>query len=299
MRISERQRYAITQSRVEDAKSNNAKMLEMMSTQKRINALSDDPVGAGQAVKYKSSIAGAKQYLRNIDFAKGYIERTESALSGIHEVLIRAKELAVGMANSTYGAESRTATARELKEIMDSVVSMGNSTYGGRYVFGGFRTQTPPLSRDGAFMGDDGAIFLQIGEGTFRRVNLSARELFEATPQDRDGGHFNMIDCLDVLYTGLNTNDVAMIRVAMDELDWQLEKSSSYQATLGSVFNALEETRKRVDLGEELTTAGLSRIEDSDMYEAASDFKKTEAILQSTLLASNKLLQPSLLNFLQ
>ena len=35
------------------------------------------------------------------------------------------------------------------------------------------------------------------------------------------------------------------------------------------------------------------------MFKASSDFKQTEAILQSTLMASNKLLQPSLMNFLQ
>jgi flagellar hook-associated protein 3 FlgL len=38
---------------------------------------------------------------------------------------------------------------------------------------------------------------------------------------------------------------------------------------------------------------------DADAFAAVSDFKKTETILQSTLLAANKVLQPSLLNFLQ
>jgi flagellar hook-associated protein 3 FlgL len=43
----------------------------------------------------------------------------------------------------------------------------------------------------------------------------------------------------------------------------------------------------------------LSNIVDADAFEVMSDFKKTETILQSTLLAANKALQPSLLNFLQ
>src|SRR5690606_4482403 len=99
-----------------------------------------------------------KQYQKNADYSKGYIEATETAIASIHDFMIRAKELSVAMANSTYGPESREAAAREVKEILEAVVNIGNTTYGNRFVFGGFRTTTPPLSADGQFVGDDGAI---------------------------------------------------------------------------------------------------------------------------------------------
>ena len=56
MRVSERQRYDITHNRVERAKSNNADQLETLSTQKRINRISDDPVAAGQSIREKNKI---------------------------------------------------------------------------------------------------------------------------------------------------------------------------------------------------------------------------------------------------
>ena len=146
MRVSERQRYLSSETRVERAKNNNGKMLEQISSQKRINRVSDDPVGMSYAIKQKAQIAGYDQYSKNMTFAKGYLERSEASLRGIQDYLIRAKELAVGMANATYDAESRNVTALEIREIIDGVVSLANSSYGNRYVFGGFRTTTPPLT---------------------------------------------------------------------------------------------------------------------------------------------------------
>ena len=299
MRVSDRQRYFLTESRVEQAKSNESEMLEQLATQKRINHLSDDPVGFGQAVRRKTALNDTDQFLSNIEFSKGYIERTEASLMGIQDYLIRAKELAVGLSNATYDEKSREAASREIKEIIEGVVSLANAQFGNRYVFGGFRTQTPPVSRDGQFLGDDGAIFLQIDHSTFRQINLQARGLFEPSADERAAGRFGMIHTLEILRDSLIDDNIEGVRKAMTELDHQMDKTSSYQATLGSIYNGVDGSARRLELAAEVTAKELSRIEDSDTYKAVSDFKKTETVLQSTLLASNKLLQPSLMNFMQ
>jgi flagellar hook-associated protein 3 FlgL len=299
MRVSDRQRYHQTEARVNHARSQNSSVLEKLATQKRINHVSDDPVGYSQAMRRETSINDISAYDKNIEFSKGYIERAEASLSGIHDFLIRAKELSVAMANDTYDAESRAAAAREVKEILEGIVGLANTQYGNRYVFGGFRTQTPPLSRDGRFLGDDGAIFLQIDHGTYRQINVQARGLFEPDADERAKGRFGMIENLEILYDSLQDNDVEGIRRAMNELDHQMEKTSSYQATLGSIYNGIDNTGRRLELSKEIATRELSKLEDADSYKVMSDFKKTENVLQSTLLASKKLLQPSLLNFMQ
>ena len=148
-------------------------------------------------------------------------------------------------------------------------------------------------------MGDDGAFYMQIDENSFRQINVQARSLFEASEDERKLRHFDMIESLRVLYDGLKDNNVESIRLAMDELEFQLQKTASYEASLGTIHNAINDARERLELGEELTQKNLSKVEDADMYKSVSQFKKTETILQSTLMASNKLLQPSLLNFMQ
>lgn len=299
MRVSERMRYDVTSSRVEKAKGANTKMLDIISTQKKINKISDDPVALGQVVRHKNRISNQQQYQKNIKYSMGFIERTESAISSIHDFLMRAKELAVSMSNDTYDASSRRAAALEVKEIIEAVVAIGNTSLGNRYIFGGFRNQTPPISNQGQYVGDDGLQFLQIGDNAFKQINIRARNLFEASPDEAAKGHYTMINSLSILYEGLQTDDVPMVRNALDELDYQMDKTSSYQAKLGAIFNALNDAEKQLELGEEVSMENLSHLEDADIYKASSDFKRTETVLQSTLMASNKLLQPSLLNFLQ
>ena len=130
-------------------------------------------------------------------------------------------------------------------------------------------------------------------------MNIQSRYLFEADTNEKEKGHFNMVDSLQMLFEGLTGNDVDEIRRALDELDHQLQKTTSYQANIGALAKALESGGKKLE-GESIQIqTQLSQIEDVDMFTASSDFHRSESILQSTLLASNKMLQPSLLNFMQ
>jgi flagellar hook-associated protein 3 FlgL len=299
MRVAENQRYRQVNAQVSQAKSNNANSLDDVSTQKSIRKISDNPIALTRAIRYRDQISNSEQNIKNMDMTKGYMDTSENALSSITDGLIRAKELSVAMANDTNNASTRMATSREIREIIDQVVMSANANYNGKYVFAGFRNQTPPVTEDGNYVGDDGKIFVEVSPGAFRPVNIPARNLFAPDDDDRAQGHFNMIHTLQNLYEGMMQNDKSEIQKDMSELEFHLEKVTSYQASVGGMWNAINNTQTQVSRVSEATKATLSEIEDADAFQVMSDFKKTEAILQSTLLASNKVLQPSLLNFLQ
>jgi flagellar hook-associated protein 3 FlgL len=299
MRVSERMRYDLTEKRINNSKDANAHALDRLASQKQLNNISDDPLGAAKAIDFRNKIENLSQFQTNIEFSKGYLERTESALQNITDNLIRAKELAIAMSNDTYDAASRKATSKEVRELIEEVVQSANSSFNGKYVFGGFRNRTPPVNKDGEYLGDDGKIFIPSGKGDFKQINITGRELFEATTHDQQQGHFNMVHALELLREGLMENDKKMMHTAISELEFQMDKTTSYQAKVGSMWQALHATGERANKEESLTRGSLSGIEDADIYKASSEFKRTEVVLQSTLLAANKLLQPSLLNFLQ
>ncbi len=299
MRISERMRYDTVSNRIHDAKEQSSNAMERLSSQKDVQKLSDNPVAATGIIRFREKIDAAKQYQTNIEYSRGFLDRSEEAMQALNDNLIRAKELAVAMANDSYDSMSRNASGREVREIIDEVVHIGNTTFNGRYIFAGFRNQTPPLTVDGDYLGDDGSIFLQMSPGNFRQINVPGRAVFEASLDEREKGHFNLVHTLEVLYDGLQSNNKDMIRNALSELDFQLEKATSNQATIGAISNSLKETAARLGSEDVTMRANLSKLQDADMYDATSEFKRTETVLQSTLLSSTKLLQPSLLNFLQ
>ena len=299
MRVSENQRYRQVEGRVERAKNANARSMDDVSTLKTIREISDNPVGMTRVVRGRDQIATMEQHVRNMEMSKGFMQRAEDALSSLTDNLMRAKDLAVAMSNDTYNASSREATSREVREIIDEVVLIGNSTYANRYVFAGFRNSTPPLTTDGNYVGDDGSIFVQVAPGSFRPINLNARNIFEPSVDERQEGHGNLVHSLQAFYESLKDNDRPGIKRALEELDFHMGKTTSFQASIGGMFNAISKTQERTEKDVDFAKGTLSLVEDADAFKATSDFKKTEAMLQSTLLASNKVLQPSLLNFMQ
>lgn len=299
VRVTEKQRYDLVNRRVGQSKHDNEKALETLSTQRRINDLADEPIGFANSLKMSKRIGDLGQFDRNIEYTKGFLERSEAAIFNISDNLIRAKELAVAMSNDTNGPDSLEATAKEIAEVMKEVIMLGNSQFNDRFIFSGMRTETPTLNEDGEYLGDDGRILIPVDRQTYKPINVTGRDLFDVTPEQRAKGHMGMVESLKVLYDGLINNDRDMIFRANDEIDYQIGKTTNFQASIGAITNSLASLQKNHELGRERMIEGRSKIVDADMFQATSDFKRTEAVLQSTLLASTKLLQPSLLNFMQ
>lgn len=299
MRISERQRYGSAQNHMEKAKARNSQAMGVLSTQKKLQKIEDDPVGVTRVIKGRHEIRKLETFLDNVSFSKGFINLTETALQGIQNNLQRAMEISIAMSNDTYAADSMQAAAREVTEIISEIVNLGNTQYNGHFVFSGFRSRSPAFSQDGNFLGDDGAIYMEVADGNFRQINLQGRRVFEVNGDESKDGHFNLIETLKILRDSLVSNDKSGLHKALGELEFQIEKSTSLQANVGAIWQAVENAESRLDLQKEQKIEIVSKVEDADMFKATSDFKRTESALQSTLMASNKLLQPSLLNFLQ
>ena len=185
-------------------------------------------------------------------------------------------------------------TEKEIAEIGDELVQLANSKFNDRYVFSGFRSRSPALAQDGTYLGDDGEIYLQIEDDHFKKINLSGREFFDLSMEDKKLGFKSMIETIQTLRNGLKNDDRSLIFNSIKNLEFHLDRTSSYQATVGAISTTLDQTEKRIEEEKVRETSTMSNLEDADMFKVSADFKRTEAILQSTLVASNKMMQPSL-----
>src|SRR5688572_32487711 len=87
------------------------------SSNREIQRPSDDPYNAARAIKLRESLAGIKQYERNIEDAQGWQEATELALSNITDAVQSARGLLVQGSSDTTDAASRESIAKELDEL--------------------------------------------------------------------------------------------------------------------------------------------------------------------------------------
>lgn len=114
-----------------------------MSTQKKINRPSDDPVVAIRALRLRSSVTEITQYYsKNIPDAESWLNVTEDALKNLSQILTNMIEQCTKGSNGDLKTEDRQILLEQLKALGDEVYKTGDADYAGRYVFTGYRTDT-------------------------------------------------------------------------------------------------------------------------------------------------------------
>lgn len=114
-----------------------------MSTQKKINRPSDDPVVAIRSLRLRSSVTEITQYYsKNIPDAESWLNVTEDALKNLSQIMTSMISQCTKGANGELKTEDRQIILEQMKALGDEVYSTGDADYAGRYVFTGYRTDT-------------------------------------------------------------------------------------------------------------------------------------------------------------
>lgn len=114
-----------------------------MSTQKKINRPSDDPVVAIRALRLRSGVTEVTQYYsKNIPDANSWLSVTEDALKNLSTVLTSIIKQCTDGASGELNSSNREIILEQLKALGEEIYSTGDADYAGRYVFTGYRTDT-------------------------------------------------------------------------------------------------------------------------------------------------------------
>jgi len=127
------------------------KIQQQMATGKKFINPSDDPIGVSRSLRLNTELSNMTQYKRNLDDAQSWIDTTEIATNNVISVLQRARELTVQAANGTNTLQEREQIADELSQLSEQLVSIGNTSYAGSYIFSGFKTDKALLNKDGSY----------------------------------------------------------------------------------------------------------------------------------------------------
>jgi flagellar hook-associated protein 3 FlgL len=128
---------------------NNNKVTEdqlnsMMATGKKITRPSDDPVIAIRSLRLRSNVVQLSQYYeKNAKDAESWLDVTADALSTITTVLTDCVKQATKGANKDLTLDDMDIIVTQLDALSKEYYSTGNADFAGRYVFTGFRTETP------------------------------------------------------------------------------------------------------------------------------------------------------------
>ncbi len=117
---------------------------EQYSTGKKIQKPSDDPIVTARALKLRTNLSELSQYYeKNIPDAKSWMDVTESALTTVNSILSSVNSYCVQGSTDTLTATDRASIASNLEQLKQQIFQEGNTNYAGRYVFTGYKTDTP------------------------------------------------------------------------------------------------------------------------------------------------------------
>lgn len=286
---------------ITDSLARLARVQERLSTSKRINRPSDDAVGSSLVVRFQAAQKALEAFQRATDASQEFLRATGTALERVTEIQQQAREVGLqGSSDTMSGA--RRPLADQVNQLLEELVSQGNTRFADRYVFGGIQAAAPPfdVTRDGAGkitavtsnpQGIGGAVSAEVAEGIPVQSNLPGDQAFTQT--------VNLFSALINLREALAADNTPGIVAATETLGQGIGQVNTASGVVGVTIQRLEavRVRNRDDLARiERLRSG---IQDADMVQLYLEMQKRQNAFQASLAAGAKALQASLLDFLR
>jgi flagellin-like hook-associated protein FlgL len=120
-------------------------MYQQLSSGKKIQVPSDNPIIASRALKFRTNISETEQYMRNASQAKSWMGVTEEGFKNTLNLMESIRDEFVRGATDTLTLDDRDKLVGIIKTLAEQIGGEMNVTYAGRYVFSGFRTDIPAI----------------------------------------------------------------------------------------------------------------------------------------------------------
>lgn len=149
---------------------NTSRNLERLSSGMRINRAADDAAGLAISEKMRAQIRGLQMAERNSLDGISLIQTAEGALTEVHSMLHRMRELAVQAANDTNTETDRKEIQKEIDQLTSEINRIGNATeFNSKKLLNGGATKIAPVV-------DKAGVALATGEVVMKTLTDSVAE---------------------------------------------------------------------------------------------------------------------------
>lgn len=187
MRISTNQLYNQNVQAIMDNQRRLTDIQEDLSTGKKLNRPSEDPVGAAKVIRLTEELDSITQYKRNNDLYQSSLEQQETVLGSVNSAMDRARTLLQQANSGILNDSDRAAIGTEIKQIRDEVLNLMNTQDAdGDYIFAGHQTQSPAFSFNPAgganavrYEGDSGKNAMKLSDSITLESTTNGAEVFQ------------------------------------------------------------------------------------------------------------------------
>ena len=281
---------------------------QRLSSGVAVSKASDDPGAYGMIRALASTQTQLTQYERNANMAAAYHKTASDSLTLATDLMHRINEIGVKGGDGTLDDATRKIMAEEVDDLLKTMISAANGSDGGRYTFGGLRTDVPPYETvrdpvDGrivsvTYVGSEETREIKIGD------TMTVATNYPGSTTASEGGVFqngtrdifeSIIALRDALASGGDIPDSAILGNLQGDLDHLLASSSLNGARQEQVA-----TQQRYLLSMQTATkSARSDLESVDLAKETIRLTQAETAYEAALRSTSTLLQQvSLLDYI-
>jgi flagellar hook-associated protein 3 FlgL len=267
-----------------------------VSTGRRINVLSDDPLAAQLAVAEHATLGAVDAYSQSVAAASARLASVDATLSSFGDKLSSAVVTALSAKGSSSTPASRAAAAEQIRSLRDSLLSDINSQFNGSSTFAGTQVQGPAYALVGGvwtYQGDSATTQLAVDQGRVVSVTFDGK----AIAQGSDSA--NVFTVLDDLITAINAGNDVAIGAGVAGLERAFDRTLRAQGQLGADEHGLDDVTARLGVLRRAADARRSSLEDANMADAVSKLTNAEQAYHAALASVSSVERVSLLDYLR
>lgn len=290
-------------SRIELA---NEKTQQQISSGLRITQAADSPDQVSQLLALQSNLSRASQVQTNLTNVQAIANAADQAITSSLQLVDQASSLGSQGASSTATAQTRQQLAGQVQSILSNVVSLSQTSFGGRYIFSGDTDQSPSYKIDPASPTGVTQLSAALNTSQVEDINgglistgLTAGQIFDARNPDGTPAPGNLFAALNSLYTALKNNDTSAIGAAISSLQQASQFVNTQQGFYGALQNRLTQGINTAASFSTSLTGQISSIRDTDISQAAILLTQGTTQYQASLEAESKVPQTSLFDYLR
>jgi flagellar hook-associated protein 3 FlgL len=276
------------------------KINELISTGNNVNRPSDDPINARLLLDIGDKIKTGDQYTSNISKASTWQNFTNTALTGMSDIMNLAHKAVSTIAGGSSDAYARQDAAAQLQSLKQQLVDMGNMQLGDQYIFAGAKNTMAPFSGTSPYYtGDETALNIEIAPATTQQMNIPGNQLLTAdTAVSQPYGATNIFKTFDDLITAVNANDVTAMQAGVTALESGTRQINSAQSDVKSRLARLDSMNKLNDNSRNTLSTIYSNTQNVDYAKLAIELTQQQTAFNASLSSTAKISQLSLLDYL-
>ena len=301
MRVTNRAMTNTYLSDVQKSLQSINKLNTQLNTGKQINKVSDNPYEAIKILNMQNEINDVARYNYNCDEITGWLDSTDDALDKIGNISSEIKVLLTSISGS-YGEDEIKAIKSEINEKVKQIGEALNTTYAGRFIFGGSNTDEAPVE---IFENADGIVELRLKAGA-NEDKLKA-EISDGIGIDYNLTASQVTDNLKGLNTinnilvelGNNPVDKDRVQELNSELGDYMNHVLNNRSAIGARSNTVSNVKSSNDENILRLKGVYSDMQDVDWAEKYIELTSAQMVYNSSMQVGAKMIQPTLLDYLR